>query len=776
MLAKAGKRQFPSKEAWAAHKERITTLYKEEGKTLKQVMAIMERDHNFSATVKMYKSRITEWGIDKKLKGDEILAVLRMRAERDAQGRRTEFWTARGSKLDMGDIERYLQRNPSMLLRYHSGAEPSPEAAARIICRSPSPEPSSSAPPRLSSTIPTPRIRVPHVSSPLPGPHKEEERTLRIVSDYIRGSFEAHTWNWQLDVDCNSKRPGALDRLEKFRGNIYLASECYYGGDRHYVIGFANMACSTLQEILLDEHPKLIPSLCRVIALIRRSTKGRRSPSRRPHPAGPEDSGGGTQEQDIPDFLASIGRFAIQLSRVVLGPSHPITLVLVYIFSNLGNPHVMDWAARMFHLSWETFEETAGADNYFLVHLFREYRQTMITRPRFWDGVENELHAWMNAHPKECTTHLWLKAQMYQHRAWDFCRTGKGVALAESTLNKAKAYIASCQAAGWPVRDLIQLQSVIEAEIDRAKANEARNLYFIEALKTTLHIGDAQEELFRTLCMNLAKQWKKIYGRDGNFRCSGSGSSSSSECLFAIWVVKFIAKKGWSKWRKRCETTTTTTTDTANEFPADTKPRTQIIATIAVPHNASYRDGGGREDATSIGFIPFAGLNASFKQHECWGLNERSFPVRIYEKDMVRSLRERYRISYPGGGHRTSVLKRLVGVHEAPALWGRAGGQLGMDVEARLHSHSETQHRRPYGSKGTRTNSLYGQHDCGIADAHWAAVTNGTLRQQVHDRSHARKKPADNNHSESGITSPSRPREAVLHCRTGTTADISCRC
>ena len=44
------KGQYPAKEEWEERKHIIRRLYKDERKTLKQVMAIMERDYNFSAT------------------------------------------------------------------------------------------------------------------------------------------------------------------------------------------------------------------------------------------------------------------------------------------------------------------------------------------------------------------------------------------------------------------------------------------------------------------------------------------------------------------------------------------------------------------------------------------------------------------------------------------------------------------------------------------------------------------------------------------------------
>lgn len=412
----------------------------------------------------MYKSRITSWGLDKKLKGDEILAVLRVRADREIQGKKTEFWTARGSRLDMADIERYLQRNPSMLMRFHAGAEPSHEAMKRIICRTPSPEP--------------------QADMALSVPLAEEERTLRIIAEYISSSLEAGIkWEWRLNKDCGARRPGAMERLEMFRGNAYLASECYYAGDRQHVISFANLACATLRDLLLDEHPKLISTLCRLISLIRGYV--------------------------VPDFLVEIGRFAVNLSSIVLGPEHPISLVLVYLFKNLANEKVWDWAQRMFHMSWERFEAKAGEDNYFLVHLFRDYRQSMFMRPHFFKGVEKELVSWMVNHPSSGATTEWLNSQMYQHRAWNEVGRGR-IDEAEKNLQMALRHVIKCQEAGWPVQDLMRVQHVIQAEVSGNKTNQIKGLGYVEALKMSLHMGDAGDGMFSSICQDLEHQWRAI--------------------------------------------------------------------------------------------------------------------------------------------------------------------------------------------------------------------------------------------------------------------------
>ncbi|KAJ9148437.1 hypothetical protein NKR23_g5226 [Pleurostoma richardsiae] len=46
--------QWATPADWVRHRPRISTLYREESRPLKEVMAIMERDYHFQATPKMY--------------------------------------------------------------------------------------------------------------------------------------------------------------------------------------------------------------------------------------------------------------------------------------------------------------------------------------------------------------------------------------------------------------------------------------------------------------------------------------------------------------------------------------------------------------------------------------------------------------------------------------------------------------------------------------------------------------------------------------------------
>lgn len=97
---------------WEAQRETITRLYLHEKRSLQEVMELMALDHCFFATcgppvghgekcnrvmltrprVKMYRTRIRKWGIDKNNKAAEVAHMLRLKKQRDLLGKKSSFF------------------------------------------------------------------------------------------------------------------------------------------------------------------------------------------------------------------------------------------------------------------------------------------------------------------------------------------------------------------------------------------------------------------------------------------------------------------------------------------------------------------------------------------------------------------------------------------------------------------------------------------------------------------------------------------------------------
>ena len=97
----------PAPEQWDAHRSKITALYNDY--TLKVVRATMQRDHNFVASEKMYKTRIRQWRLDKNCKASEMSSVLRIIERRRAESKNT-YVVVRERIMNERDIQKYFKR------------------------------------------------------------------------------------------------------------------------------------------------------------------------------------------------------------------------------------------------------------------------------------------------------------------------------------------------------------------------------------------------------------------------------------------------------------------------------------------------------------------------------------------------------------------------------------------------------------------------------------------------------------------------------------------
>lgn len=131
---------------WEVHRDRITELYRDQGLHLKQVQKIMAEQHQFYASQRMYKTRISKWAIDKNLKAADVATLLRLQQQRAALGKKSRF-TIRGREIDFARVDQYLKRDPTLLKRSQHGEDalgdilPGHMEAAGITCRTPSPTP-----------------------------------------------------------------------------------------------------------------------------------------------------------------------------------------------------------------------------------------------------------------------------------------------------------------------------------------------------------------------------------------------------------------------------------------------------------------------------------------------------------------------------------------------------------------------------------------------------------------------------------------------------------
>ena len=116
----------PGAEVWETHRSTIKRLYLDEKKTLNEVMATMQHNYGFKATIKMYKSRITKWALAKNCKAKALKVIARNKVQRDDVIKASSFRT-RARQLEIGQVLR-----PSKNKRFRPIEE--------LVARSESPE------------------------------------------------------------------------------------------------------------------------------------------------------------------------------------------------------------------------------------------------------------------------------------------------------------------------------------------------------------------------------------------------------------------------------------------------------------------------------------------------------------------------------------------------------------------------------------------------------------------------------------------------------------
>ncbi|KAL8684664.1 MAG: hypothetical protein Q9224_006201, partial [Gallowayella concinna] len=95
--------------SWESHREIIKRLYVTEDRALPEVVEEMKRLHNFVATERMYKRRISRWNLDKNVKDEEMRAIIACEAMRSQQGKKSTFYV-RGRLVAPKKIDRFAQR------------------------------------------------------------------------------------------------------------------------------------------------------------------------------------------------------------------------------------------------------------------------------------------------------------------------------------------------------------------------------------------------------------------------------------------------------------------------------------------------------------------------------------------------------------------------------------------------------------------------------------------------------------------------------------------
>ncbi|KAI2643383.1 hypothetical protein GGS21DRAFT_536817 [Xylaria nigripes] len=182
-------KRYAVPEDWPKFQDVIVRLYVEENKTLEEVRQHMEEHHDFVATVAMYKRQLASWNAFKNLRFDEVLQILRLKRQRDAEHNKGSVFFVRDRKVEIDSLQMYISRNPSLYAKLEFGEEPHPDAIRDVSCRSPTPSEASHDLPKPQRGVPS---EIPDViCRPTSELHEELTQSLRT---YLSQSFTSGAW------------------------------------------------------------------------------------------------------------------------------------------------------------------------------------------------------------------------------------------------------------------------------------------------------------------------------------------------------------------------------------------------------------------------------------------------------------------------------------------------------------------------------------------------------------------------------------------------------
>lgn len=114
------RKRYAIEDDWRTHKDRISSLYQR--KRLKDVITVMETQHQFFATERMYKARFKEWGLEKNVTAAKVHQLMRKVEEAGriegspsrsgGRGGNERIVLDVGEDLDVRRIQKYMKRRP----------------------------------------------------------------------------------------------------------------------------------------------------------------------------------------------------------------------------------------------------------------------------------------------------------------------------------------------------------------------------------------------------------------------------------------------------------------------------------------------------------------------------------------------------------------------------------------------------------------------------------------------------------------------------------------
>ncbi|KAH8880574.1 hypothetical protein GQ53DRAFT_535268 [Thozetella sp. PMI_491] len=164
-------KKWATQDDWETYRPKITRLYDKEDKTLAQVMDILEREHGFHATTKMYKTRFKRWGLWKNTRAADVTDIILQRPDTKQPAADGSHLLVNGRLLDKKKVDAYIKRRRRQVIA-RLGQHPD-GMSSLMVASSPAARPVDA-----------------------PSGFRAEEYLYRGVRDYYNSRLSSGWWTW----------------------------------------------------------------------------------------------------------------------------------------------------------------------------------------------------------------------------------------------------------------------------------------------------------------------------------------------------------------------------------------------------------------------------------------------------------------------------------------------------------------------------------------------------------------------------------------------------
>lgn len=261
----------------------------------------------------MYKDRIGEWGLNKNIKSKKMEAIVCKQVQRSRVGKKSAF-CLKNHPVSEQKIHRYRTR--SKLLSDEQALTLRAKTPPDLVCYTP-----------LASPVTTPR----ELETP--------ELIVKLIQEYISGSFDSKVWVIGDDQDCTSTK-ASTNTIIKFCDLSVTAFAYLRQGEAKKAYQLLDIAVALTRQLLLEEAPLFLSTFITVIA------------------ASIDDP------QPILNNVAPILlKHFYQMSYTIMGTQHPFSRIfsrlmrlenstLEHVFSVARQCQLEEFATRLGRFSW----------------------------------------------------------------------------------------------------------------------------------------------------------------------------------------------------------------------------------------------------------------------------------------------------------------------------------------------------------------------------------------------------------------------------------------